>query len=166
HDRVVTSTVGPLVALAILGLTYIVARCRNRSCDQALQKVRRKHVSTALWVSFLVYSPVSSTIFQTFSCETLDDGKTYLRADYRIDCDSSKHLAMEIYAGLMIFVYPIGIPLVYAALLFGGRDALKIAAVPNMEQSRVQAAVHLSSPYRPGCFYYEIIECGRRVLMT
>ncbi|CAM9202855.1 unnamed protein product [Ectocarpus sp. 8 AP-2014] len=166
HDRVVTSTVGPLVALAILGLTYIVARCRNRSCDQALQKVRRKHVSTALWVSFLVYSPVSSTIFQTFSCETLDDGVTYLRADYRIDCDSSKHLAMEIYAGLMIFVYPIGIPLVYAALLFGGRDALKIAAVPNIEQSRVQAAVHLSSPYRPGCFYYEIIECGRRVLMT
>ncbi|CAN0196399.1 unnamed protein product [Ectocarpus sp. 12 AP-2014] len=166
HDRVVTSTVGPLVALAILGLTYIVARCRNRSCDQALQKVRWKHVSMALWVSFLVYSPVSSTIFQTFSCETLDDGKTYLRVDYRIDCDSSKHLAMEIYAGLMIFVYPIGIPLVYAALLFWGRDALKIAAVPNMEQSRVQAAVHLSSPYRPGCFYYEVIECARRVLLT
>ncbi|CAN0087938.1 unnamed protein product [Ectocarpus fasciculatus] len=35
-----------------------------------------------------------------------------------------------------------------------------------MEQSRVQAAVYLSSPYRPGCFYYEVIECGRRVLLT
>ncbi|CAN0463774.1 unnamed protein product, partial [Scytosiphon promiscuus] len=84
HDRVITSTVGPIAALVILGLTYVVAWFRNRSNHQGLQKVRRKHVSVALWITFLVYSSVSSTIFKTFSCETLADGKTYLRADYRI----------------------------------------------------------------------------------
>lgn len=166
HDRVVTSTIGPLAALAVLGSTYVVAWYRNRSCHRALQKVRRKHVSVALWTTFLVYSSVSSTIFKMFFCETLDDGERYLRADYRISCNSSKHQAMQIYAGLMIFVYPVGIPLIYAALLFWGCDALKIAAVRNMDQSHVQAAAQLSSPYRPGCFYYEVIECGRRVLLT
>ena len=166
HARVVTSTAGPLAALAILGLTYVVAWYRNSSCHRALQKVRRKHVSVALWTTFLVYSSVSSAIFKVFFCESLDDGERYLRADYRISCSSSKHRAMQVYAGLMIFVYPVGIPLVYAALLFWGRDALKIAAVRNMDESHVQAAAQLSSPYRPGCFYYEVIECGRRVLLT
>lgn len=166
HARVVTSTAGPLAALAVLGLTYVVAWYRNSSCHRALQKVRRKHVSVALWTTFLVYSSVSSTIFKVFFCESLDDGERYLRADYRISCSSSKHRAMQVYAGLMIFVYPVGIPLVYAALLFWGRDALKIAAVWNMDESHVQAAAQLSSPYRPGCFYYEVIECGRRVLLT
>ncbi|CAN0285449.1 unnamed protein product, partial [Scytosiphon promiscuus] len=94
HARVITSTVGPMAALAVLGLTYAVAWSRNRSNSQALQKVRRKHLSAALWVTFLVYSSVSSTVFKMFSCETLADGKTYLRADYRIECDSSKHQAM------------------------------------------------------------------------
>ncbi|CAN0443611.1 unnamed protein product [Pylaiella littoralis] len=166
HERVITSTVGPIVALTILGLTYVVACLRNRSSRQALQKVRRKHVSVALWITFLVYSSVSSTIAKTFSCETLDDGKTYLRADYRIECTSSKHRAMQVYAGFMVAVYPLGIPLVYAALLFWGRDALKIAATQNTEKPRMQAAAHLASPYRPGCFYYEVIECARRVLLT
>eukprot|EP00903_Cladosiphon_okamuranus_P017744 g16334.t1 len=166
HDRVITSTLGPLTALSVLGLTYGVAWYRNRSCHQALQKVRRKHVSVALWMTFLVYSSVSSTIFKVFSCENLDDGERYLRADYRILCSSSKHQAMQVYAGFMIFVYPVGIPLMYAALLFWGRDALKIAAVRNMDESHVQAAAQLSSPYRPGCFYYEVIECVRRVLLT
>ena len=167
HDRVVTSTVGPLAALAVLGLTYAVAWYRNRSCHEALQKVGRKHVSVALWTTFLVYSSVSSTVFKVFFCESLDDGESYLRADYRISCSSSRHRAMQVYAGLMVFVYPVGIPLVYAALLFWGRDALKIAAVRNMDESHVQAAARqLSSPYRPGCFYYEVIECGRRVLLT
>ncbi|CAM9726665.1 unnamed protein product, partial [Hapterophycus canaliculatus] len=124
HGRLITSTVGPIAALAVVGLTYAVGWHRNRSSPEAVQKVRLKHISAALWITFLIYSSVSSSIFQTFSCETLADGKTYLRADYSIECDSSKHHAMRVYAAVMIFVYPLGIPLIYVALLFWGRDAL------------------------------------------
>lgn len=166
HDRVITSTVGPIVTMGVLGLTYAVGCRRNRVREAALNKVRRKHVSVALWITFLIYSSVSSTLFQMFSCETLEDGNTYLRADYRIECSSTKHQTLQIYAGLMILVYPVGVPLAYAVLLFWGRDALQIAVVRNMDDARVQAAVHLSSPYRPGCYYYEVVECGRRVMLT
>ncbi|CAN0518856.1 unnamed protein product, partial [Scytosiphon promiscuus] len=40
----------------------------------------------ALLVTFLVYSSVSSTVFRVFDCESLDDGKEYLRADYSTQC--------------------------------------------------------------------------------
>lgn len=42
---------------------------------------------------------------QTFSCDELEDvGKSYLRADYGIDCDSDRHKAFKLYAGFMILV--------------------------------------------------------------
>ncbi|CAN0497746.1 unnamed protein product [Laminaria digitata] len=44
-----------------------------------------------LLLTFLVYSSVSSILFQMFACDDLEDGKNYLRADYRVECDSSQH---------------------------------------------------------------------------
>lgn len=45
------------------------------------------------------------THLQTFTCDELEDvGERWLRADYGIDCDSSKHKAFQLYAGFMILV--------------------------------------------------------------
>lgn len=65
---------------------------------------------------FVVYSSVSFNIFQTFVCERLDTGVglLYLRADYSLTCYTGVHKAMMVYAGLTIFVYPVGIPAFYA----------------------------------------------------
>lgn len=154
-----------VVAMGVLAITYRMALCRNQT-EEAIEKVRGKHVTMALWITFLVYSSVSSTVFHMFSCETLDDGNRYLLADYSILCDSSKHRILQVYAAFMIAVYPVGIPLVYAAILFFGRDALRISPAPDTKRPSVKAAVILSSPYRPGCFYYEVVECARRVTLT
>jgi len=48
---------------------------------------------------------VSFQVLQTFACEKLPEiGKRYLRADMRIDCDTSRHMAYEVYAGIMICI--------------------------------------------------------------
>ena len=57
-------------------------------------------------------------IFEVFSCEMFDNGTRLLRADYSIDCESKKHKDYEVLAGIMIFVYPIGVlVLFYCALV-------------------------------------------------
>ena len=86
YDRLLGTTLGPLVVIGLLGMTYTIALRRNRDSDTARQTVRQKHASIALLMIFFVYSNVSSVIFQTFSCDGLDDGKSYLRADYSIEC--------------------------------------------------------------------------------
>ena len=96
HDRLLISTLGPLGALGALGVCFRVAACRNREAPEALERIRRKNLSLALLVTFLVYSSVSSTIFRMFACEELDDGGDYLRADYSIMCNSSKHRALQV----------------------------------------------------------------------
>ena len=96
HDRLLISTLGPLGALGALGVCFRVAARRNREAPEALERIRRKNLSLALLVTFLVYSSVSSTIFRMFACEELDDGGDYLRADYSIMCNSSKHRALQV----------------------------------------------------------------------
>ena len=43
-------------------------------------------------------------------CEGFDDGSSYLKADYSIDCASGEYTALLAYAFVMLVVYPIGTP--------------------------------------------------------
>ncbi|CAN0590763.1 unnamed protein product, partial [Laminaria digitata] len=125
HGRLLIATVGPIVAAMFLGLTYVVAAKGSRGSAEVLHLIRDKHVSMMLLLAFLVYSSVSSIMFQMFACDDLEDGKKYLRADYRVECDSSKHTVVQIYAGFMILLYTVGIPVLHTSLLFRDRAVLK-----------------------------------------
>eukprot|EP00903_Cladosiphon_okamuranus_P018353 g16884.t2 len=167
HDRLLVNTLGPLVVVGLLGITYWIAMYRNNSItasgDAVVEQIRYRHQTVLLLVTFLIYSSVSSTVFQTFACETLDDGIEYLRADYTILCKDAKHKAFEVYAGIMFAVYPIGIPLLYSILLLQRRDVLASA---DVDKTRAQSISSLWEPYRPERFYYEVVECGRRIMLT
>lgn len=166
HDRLLVMTLSPLVAMAFLGITYALAARRNRRSDAAaMEEVREKHLSAVLLLTFLIYSPVSSVLFQTFACEDLDDGKRYLRVDYRLECDSPKHEALKVYAGFMIVLYTVGIPLLYAALLFSNREVLMDERRRNKDLV-VKTTSGLWGSYAPDRYYYEVIECARRVLLA
>ena len=166
HERLLWTTIAPVVMMGLLGGTYAVAlRQHYRSPQTVLRDIRHKHVSTALLVTFLVYSSVSSVVFQMFACDALDDDKYYLRADYRLECDSLKHRVLQVYAGLMIFLYPVGIPSLYAFLLFSHRHVLRNTQ-SRKESSVVRSMSDLWKPYKPQRFYYEVIECGRRIMLT
>jgi len=69
---------------------------------------------------YLLFPSNSAAIFATFQCEELDDAdhSRYLRIDFSVDCDAPFHQVMIAYAALMAFIYPIGVPLMYAYLLF------------------------------------------------
>ncbi|CAM9198733.1 unnamed protein product [Ectocarpus sp. 8 AP-2014] len=161
YDRLLLATMGPFTVLAFLSATYFVAKKRNRNSELAVREVQHKHLSAAAFVAFFVYSSVSFTIFQTFACDTLDD-VTYLRADYSLRCGTTKHLAFRAYAIAMLCVYPVGIPAVFSWWVARNRRELQRSdrrSVPHLKPLS-----NLWSAYRPSRYYYEIVECGRRVL--
>ncbi|CAM9115842.1 unnamed protein product, partial [Laminaria digitata] len=164
HDRLLASTLWPLAVLGLLVVTYTVAvRRKSASCKMVREKIRNKHLSVMLLLLFFVYSSVSSTVFRMFACDAVDDGSNYLRADYRIMCTGTKHRALQVYAAIMIAVYPVGIPLLYAVLLCRHRVVLSDA---RANKTAAKPIADLWAPYRPNAFYYEVIECGRRILVT
>lgn len=166
HDQLLFATLGPVVAVALLLAMYAVAIYKHHGSERALQHVRHKVISAILLLTFLIYSGVSSTLFQTFACEHLDDGKNYVRADYRIECDSPRHEAFKIYAGFMIVVYSVGIPAVYAVLLFKDRKVLAGSDTGRDSNLCVSSTSQLWKPYKPSVFYYEVIECVRRIALA
>lgn len=166
HDRLLVSTLGPVVAMGLLLGTYAIAVRRNLGRPtNCLHRVRQKHLSMALVVTFLVYCSVSSTVLQAFPCEILDDGHSYLRVDNRSQCNVAEHQALKAYAAAMVCVYPIGVPMLYASLLYQHRHVLK-------DEERRKGNVHVQfisglwEPYKPDRFYFELFECVRRVSLT
>eukprot|EP00752_Nemacystus_decipiens_P006539 g5890.t1 len=137
-----------------------------------LRRVKNSHISAALFLTFLVYSTVSSTLFQAFACDDeLDDGGDYLRADYRIQCTSTKHRLFMVYSALMMLVYPFGIPYVYARLLSRSFTVEKNSGKWHRPPTDVKDDIWfevkpLWESYNCERWYYEVIECVRRIMLT
>lgn len=95
YDRLLIVTLGPLAVLSVLGLTYMIARRRNRYCgEEAMAIVKNRHLSIALFVLFIIYATVSHNVFETFACDdSLDGVKNYLRVDYSLECNTDQHTA-------------------------------------------------------------------------
>ena len=169
YARLVLATIVPIAVLGALAITYRIAMLRNGHSIHAMRVARNKHISVGLFLLFLAYSSVSYTIFQAFVCDSLDSGVSYLRVDYDLVCWTTTHVGYMAYAGIMVLVYPVGIPAVFAWMLFKNRDGIK-SVVEDTNGSRVppesEAIKGLWAPYKPSRYYYEVIECGRRVVLT
>ena len=63
-----------------------------------------------LLLIFLVFPMVSSSAFRAFSCEDFDNGRSFLRADYGIECGTDTYARVEQLAWLGILLYPVGRP--------------------------------------------------------
>lgn len=57
-------------------------------------------------------------------CDVFEDGTPMLRVDYSITCWEGEHVPIVVVAIIMVFIYPIGTPLLYIALLYASRDSL------------------------------------------
>jgi hypothetical protein len=135
---------------------------------------------------------VSVKIFSTFSCTHFEgDYGSYLKADFSLDCTTSKHRWYMVYAALMVFIYPIGVPYMYYRLLVGpngtvrerlrceqdekehlfGREEGKAMAMAEREQNveddeSLKKLEFLYKMYEPKAWWFEVFETGRRLMLT
>lgn len=85
HDKILIATLGPLVVMAILGGTYIVAMHRSCSSTDTRNVVYNKHVYIVLLPTFL--SDLLNgfvDLVQDIRRDNIGDGKIYLQENYRI----------------------------------------------------------------------------------
>jgi hypothetical protein len=100
-------------------------------------------------------------ILQAFDCTDVElntaDGTTasYLTADFSISCSSGAYKRARVYAVIMAFVYPVGVPLLYTlALLLNHRKLnpfpgdTKRSALAREQDRSVQKYQFLWGSYR------------------
>lgn len=165
YDSLLVSTIGPLVMTGLVLLSRTVMRRRYPANDQIKRsKSDRRHASAIFWVSFLVYSKTSGTIFQAFACDEIDNGTSFLRVDHSVQCFTPRHKWFMGYAGVMSIIYPFGIPFCYAAVLYYARTAIKSGQEAVAGSTVVLK--ELWQPYQKDAYFYEVVECLRRVVLS
>ena len=98
-------TIGPLIVAFLVLVSYkVIKKLCPVENGEAYSRLHNSHGTLLFWVSFLVYSNVSSTIFQAFACDDLDNGKSYLRANHDLECYTAKHKIVMAYASIMSIV--------------------------------------------------------------
>ncbi|CAM9409138.1 unnamed protein product, partial [Hapterophycus canaliculatus] len=111
-----------------------------------------------------VYSSISRDIFLVFSCEKLDNGISYLRADYGLVCYSVRHAAFRVYAGVMVLVYPLGVPALFGWWL--SRNRRDLESPSRSEMLHLEPAKALWESYKGDRWYFILIEYVRRIALT
>ena len=125
------------------------SRGRSRRVDEepVVARYCATGVSTLL---LLVYPRTSATIFSAFNCDTfaVGDGAAearYLHEDLSIDCASTTHLAFRGYASVMIGVFPLGVPALFALLLWRERRPIARLATDVKHQHAVERAAKVAA---------------------
>jgi hypothetical protein len=188
YQKLLIVTLTPFAVVVFLACTYTVQLRREKvqvvatsvrvmvpARTARLEKALAKHFLAFLATTFLIYSTVSTAVFQTFACDVVDIAApniSYLRADYSIQCGTARHKAYKVYAAFMVIIYPVGIPALYAWLLWINKHKLNVmheSSVRMLSRHRdvsLRPTRFLWKTYTPRMYYWEVVECIRRLLLT
>ena len=139
----------PLLAI---GVVHVV-RTRLWRHDHA--QCLRQHFGWGLLVLYLVLPTCTNVIFSAFRCD--DDfgvhGKSFLVADYGTECSGDRYKLMILpWAIVSVIVYPVGVNVFYAVVLWRQADESKHPNFPT-------------GGYSPRRFFWEPIDSVRRCAM-
>ena len=150
-DKLFAMTALPIVfSLLIFFFGELAATCATAI---KAKSIRTTSFGAFLLLTFVVFPSVSTTVLRFYNCvsyeEGFSDGSTetikVLEADHDISCTSPSYKGIwSTYALAMLFVYPVGIPLLYWVLLFRYRKQLD----PHVDESRL-SLVENTSDGRP-----------------
>ena len=139
-------------------------------------------------VLFLLYPSISAKTFELFECRDLGDGTRLHKLDYALDCESDTYAGYEAFASLMIAMYPVGIPAIFALMTFRRKVKLDVEVNEDATEYRhgsgawhavdgdedklsdVLEVQHqmdfLCGSYERRFFWWELVEYGRKFLLT
>jgi hypothetical protein len=168
------------VILGLLAVAYLLATCRVRKPDHQKNKQGTKFTKESAKSAFFkltslllytVYVGVSTRIFRLFKCADIQ-GTWYLTSDYTVTCFEGKWNTSSSIAYVCMVIFVIGIPLGQFLVLHYNRAYIDEAAcmdsiVAHRRHIRVmQQYGSLFKDYSVQCYYYDIIDLLRRLVLT
>ena len=167
--RLAATAISPLVALIVLAvgitLVLIVASKMSPEAEDGSLPIsalvcRGSMISlpVVLVSTYAIVLPVSSRIFSTFSClsfgyeDEVGATREFLNADLSVECTGEPYVKLQAFAGVLIAVWPVGVPVLFAALLHRSRRG-KLWGVPLSHAIRF-----LHAEFTDRYYYWSLLE--------
>jgi len=126
YNVLLVVTLIPLGVIAIM--VPITWACfmvyRGITLHQARRDSLNMVISNALTLAFVLYTGISTRILQIFDCQEFDDGTSWLRNDYSVQCYTARWNGFVVYAAFMMLVYPLGLPVITFLVVYKNRKQL------------------------------------------
>ena len=174
-DRMIYVTAAPIILCVIVALAH--AAISNMKND--------KHsFYYALWfISFFTLANSSTILVEFWQCREFfvpapessnyDDDKStasYLLSDLSVDCNGERYAQYTVYAILMLFIYPIGLPLLYAFFIWDKKallgDPIAMQRQVSRRYPKVGHIIFLFEGYSSRYYWYELADTLRRLCLT
>jgi hypothetical protein len=129
----------------------------------------------AVWLAtgwlYMVYVILCRTTFQSFACHDMDDGESFHRNDYSVDCTSDEYQAYAVAAAIFIAFYPVGILVLFVSLLYLNRGVLsgRTSSIENDGKwwsGGRETFDFLVDGYRSETYWYEVVDFLRKILLA
>ena len=134
-----------------------------RQWSKCRRELKFRYYSWFFFLTYLILPSVATTIFGMFPCKNVDPygednlDDYFLIADYSISCHSDRYKFGVAWASIMIFVYPVGIPMFYFYALYVKRGQL-VQRFAKEESEGTKILGFLYQSYKPEYWYFEIVE--------
>ena len=182
--------VAPVLITFIVGVGVLLwAAARQHVEPSWVRHALLTSLRPALLIAFVSYPIVASVAFQAFACEPLADVEMrFLPPDYSLECGpkgepTDEYRRLTNVALTAIMLYPVGISLTTALLLFFARVPLRagqstdftyaasspasVAYVKLYALIRGRHAISfLHQEYEPHFFFWELIEQQKKLLLV
>lgn len=164
QTKVILATSIPLVLLAILFIAYAIVRCFVKAAKKKTSLASASWF-LAIFLIFLVFPSVNTTIFQSFVCDQLEDGSRYLRFDYATNCDDMEMLL--VIAKAMAVIYVPGTAILFSVMIsMSHRPCVHGAAFLHELYYNEKIEGREKTFRQRFRRYYEVIELLRKLLLT
>ena len=145
----------PLVVIMLLPVQYAWATCQGR--EWSVAKALQDAVGPGLfYINMYYYNGISNSL-DMLNCQGDGEGSSYLLQQPEVTCWSSFHTSYAIISVFGLIIYMVLIPLYYCYVFF-----VKIPKKGLQDRSNVETYGFLYERFLPECYYWELIELGRK----
>ena len=114
-----------------------------------------------LQLFFIAYPLVTTVAFDSFPLYVFEDN-SFLKADVQVEYGSAAYDNVVSWAVVAIVAYPVGILVIFGALLFAARDAIM-----NKQPTALSESIaFLHREFEPHMFWWELMEMLRRLVLV
>ena len=186
YDKLLGTTVFPfMIVIAIIFIFVLQVIGMKISSSDSVGGVRKRwmsHLNVIIVLLYLILPSVTTVILNTFQCETID-GESSLSAQLTLTCDgrsSDRRRKWEIYAYLMLTLYPFAVPALCLVLCFVYRKRIspkvdkrgkKLKNIKEQlkardEDEKLDPIRFLFELYKPDSWWFGIFTLGMRLTQT